>query len=124
MGSQPGSSSSATLKVPSDSARKAIILSGKQFTHGLAGLAIGSVFIDRAVHQLICEKLEQLRQHLQLTPREVAWKMISGRFQRLKCAFGSEANLTPWLKLDVPSLESDADFPEANIYNGQMQIAW
>jgi hypothetical protein len=28
------------------------------------------------------------------------------------------------LKLDVPSLESDFDFPEADIYNGQMQIAW
>lgn len=50
--------------------------------------------------------------------------MCSGRFQRLKCAFDTEATLTPWLKLDVPSLESDIDYPEADIYNGQMQIAW
>lgn len=98
---------------------------GKQIcTDGLPGLPIGSVFIDRFIHQLMCEKLEQIRQHLQLTPSEVAWKMISGRFQRLKCAFGTEATLTPWLKLDVPSLESDSEFPEADIYNGQMQIAW
>lgn len=76
------------------------------------------------MHQLMCEKLEHIRQHLQLAPSEAAWKMTSGRFQRLKCAFGTEATLTPWLKLDVPSLESDADFPEADVYNGQMQIAW
>lgn len=93
-------------------------------TDGKPGLPIGSVFIDRFIHQLMREKLEQIRQHLQFTPSEVAWKMISGRFQRLKCAFGTEATLTPWLKLDVPSLESDFDFPEADIYNGQMQIAW
>jgi hypothetical protein len=72
----------------------------------------------------MCEKLEYIRQHLQLEPSEVAWKMTSGRFQRLKCAFGTEATLTPWLKLDVPFLGPDADFPEADIYNGQMQIAW
>lgn len=70
------------------------------------------------------EKLEKIREHLYLTPSEVAWKMISGRFQRLKCAFGTEAILTPWLKLDVPSLKSHMDYPGADIYNGQMQIAW
>jgi hypothetical protein len=50
--------------------------------------------------------------------------MTSGRFQRLKCAFGTEATLTPWLKLDVPSLGTVLDLPEAEIYNGQMRIAW
>lgn len=82
------------------------------------------MFIDRFIHQLIREKLDKIRQHLLLSPNEVAWRMCSGRFQRLKCAFGTEATLIPWLKLDVPSLESDIDHPEADIYNGQMQIAW
>lgn len=50
--------------------------------------------------------------------------MTSGRFQRLKCAFGTDAILTPWLKLDVPTLGPILDLPEAEIYNGQMHIAW
>jgi len=50
--------------------------------------------------------------------------MISGRFQRLKCAFGTEATATPWLKLDVPLSEPNVDYVDAEIYDGQMQIAW
>lgn len=50
--------------------------------------------------------------------------MTFGRFQRFKCAFGTEATAAPWLKLDVPSLQTDVDFPEADVYDGQMQIAW
>ncbi|OQD84112.1 hypothetical protein PENANT_c014G07146 [Penicillium antarcticum] len=88
------------------------------------GQPIGSVFIDRKMHQLICERLEKVKESLGLPPSEAAWKMTSGRFQRLKCAFGTESTLTPWLTLDVPSLEPSPDFPEAEIYNGQMRIAW
>ncbi|KAA8647819.1 Hsp70 family protein [Aspergillus tanneri] len=88
------------------------------------GQPIGSVFIDRKIHQLICERLEKVQNHLRLSPSDAAWRMTSGRFQRLKCAFGTEATSTPWLKLDVPSLLTESDFPEAEIYDGQMRIAW
>ncbi|KAB8077963.1 hypothetical protein BDV29DRAFT_167418 [Aspergillus leporis] len=88
------------------------------------GQPIGSVFIDRKIHHLICERLEKVQDHLDLAPSDAAWIMTSGRFQRLKCAFGTEATLTPWLKLDVPSLGTVLDLPEAEIYNGQMRIAW
>ncbi|KAJ5117162.1 hypothetical protein N7448_004107 [Penicillium atrosanguineum] len=88
------------------------------------GQPIGSVFIDRKIHQLICERLEKVKEHIKISPSEAAWKMTSGRFQRLKCAFGTEATLTPWLKLDVPFLDPNMDLPEAEISNGQMRIAW
>lgn len=77
------------------------------------------------MHQIIAEKLEKIKDHLSITPHEAAWKMTSGRFQRLKCSFGTEATtLTPWLTLEIPHLEADADFPDAQVYNGQLRIAW
>ncbi|OQE33069.1 hypothetical protein PENFLA_c001G07118 [Penicillium flavigenum] len=88
------------------------------------GQPVGSVFIDRKMHGLICRRLEKIREHLSIPPSEAAWKMTSGRFQRLKCTFGTETTLTPWLKLDVPFLESDSEFPEAGIQEGQLLIAW
>ncbi|EED18796.1 conserved hypothetical protein [Talaromyces stipitatus ATCC 10500] len=88
------------------------------------GRPIGSVFIDRTIHQLLCERLSRICHHLPKTPTDTAWKMISGRFQRLKCSFGTDATSTPWLKLDVPSLGPGSDFPEAEIQNGQMRISW
>ncbi|PLB53308.1 hypothetical protein P170DRAFT_454418 [Aspergillus steynii IBT 23096] len=88
------------------------------------GQPIGSVFIDRRIHHLIYKRLEKVRDHLEMSPSDAAWMMISGRFQRMKCAFGTKAILTPWLTLDVPTIESVLDFPEAEIYRGQMRIAW
>jgi hypothetical protein len=96
----------------------------EQSTDRTLGQPIGSVFIDRKMHQIISERLEKVEESLGLSPSEAAWKMTSGRFQRLKCLFGTEATLTPWLMLDVPSLEPNSTFPEAEIYNGQMRITW
>ncbi|KAJ5893488.1 hypothetical protein N7495_005179 [Penicillium taxi] len=88
------------------------------------GQPIGSVFIDRKIHQLIQARLEGVREHLNLSPSETAWRMISGRFQRLKCAFGTEVTSTPGLKLDIPSMKTDLDDPKLGIYDGQMMIDW
>ncbi|OJZ81557.1 hypothetical protein ASPFODRAFT_51951 [Aspergillus luchuensis CBS 106.47] len=88
------------------------------------GHPIGSVFIDREIHRLMCKRLEVVQQHLKSSPNTTAWRMTFGRFQRYKCAFGTEATVTPWLKLDVPGLDPNLDFPEVGIFNGQMQIAW
>ncbi|PGH19083.1 hypothetical protein AJ79_00117 [Helicocarpus griseus UAMH5409] len=87
------------------------------------GQPIGSVFIDFAVHQLIFERLATIREHLQASPRELAWKMMSGRFERFKCSFGTDMTWTiPSLKLDVPGL-AELNFPEAEVYNGQISIS-
>ncbi|KAJ5769200.1 hypothetical protein N7520_003759 [Penicillium odoratum] len=88
------------------------------------GQPIGSAFIDRKMYDLIRARLDKVENHLSFPPNETAWKMISGRFQRLKCAFGTEATATPWLKLDVPLLDATGDHVDAGIYDGQMQIAW
>ncbi|KAJ5655126.1 hypothetical protein N7490_002129 [Penicillium lividum] len=88
------------------------------------GHPIGSAFIDRNIYDLIRAKLGTIRDHLSFPPNETAWKLISGRFQRLKCAFGTEATATPWLKLDVPLLDPTVDHVDAGIHNAQMQIAW
>jgi hypothetical protein len=89
------------------------------------GRPIGSVFIDRAIHKLIATRLSKVEDHLSQPAGFVAWKMLSGRFQRLKCAFGTEAARTPYLSLEVPFLKvSGADLPAAGIQGGNMQIGW
>ncbi|GIJ87125.1 hypothetical protein Asppvi_006029 [Aspergillus pseudoviridinutans] len=89
------------------------------------GRPIGSVFIDRGMHSLICERLSKVHDRLDMSPSHTAWRMILGRFQRLKCAFGTAAAAnTPSLKLDVPGLKPGPDLPEADIYDGQMSISW
>ncbi|KAH1976676.1 hypothetical protein KXW18_008725 [Aspergillus fumigatus] len=78
------------------------------------GRPIGSVFIDRGTHSLICGRLSKLHDRLEMSPSHTAWRMVLGRFQRLKCAFGTPAAAnTPSLKLDVPGLKPGADVPEA-----------
>jgi hypothetical protein len=83
------------------------------------------VFIDRGMHSLIRERLSKIHHRLDMSPSHTAWRMILGRFQRLKCAFGTAAaENTPSLKLDVPGLKSGPDLPEVDIYDGQMSISW
>ncbi|KAL4870409.1 hypothetical protein BDV12DRAFT_207712 [Aspergillus spectabilis] len=89
------------------------------------GRPIGSVFIDRTIHKYITERLSKVKDSLLHTPDHVAWKMLSGRFQRLKCAFGTEVSRTPTLSLPVPFLkDSMSNLPAAGIYDRQMSITW
>ncbi|KAL2847805.1 hypothetical protein BJY01DRAFT_234186 [Aspergillus pseudoustus] len=89
------------------------------------GRPIGSVFIDRAIHKVIAERLSKVKDDLSQPAGFVAWKMLTGRFQRLKCAFGTEAARTPYLSLEVPYLkEPGADLPAVGIQGGNMQIGW
>ncbi|KAI9367444.1 hypothetical protein BJX61DRAFT_551448 [Aspergillus egyptiacus] len=89
------------------------------------GRPIGSVFIDRAIHKLITERLSKVKDELLERPEHIAWKMLTGRFQRLKCAFGTEAARTPCLSLDVPFLKNpETALPDAGISDGQMRIEW
>ncbi|KAL4901442.1 hypothetical protein BDW74DRAFT_159965 [Aspergillus multicolor] len=89
------------------------------------GRPIGSVFIDRAIHKLIAERLTQVADHLTQAPQYTAWKMLSARFQRLKCAFGTDAAKTTFLSLEVPFLkDTTADLPKVGISKGSMRIEW
>ncbi|KAK2883393.1 hypothetical protein FQN49_000033 [Arthroderma sp. PD_2] len=90
----------------------------------IIGKPIGSVFIDKSVHQLLSQNLEKIRQLLPDPPRVVAWRMLSGRFERFKCSFGTDATwIIPSLKLDVPCLNPGSDYPDAGIHNSQMSIS-
>ncbi|KAL4924601.1 porphobilinogen deaminase, dipyromethane cofactor binding domain-containing protein [Aspergillus undulatus] len=89
------------------------------------GKPVGSVFIDLGVHQLICAKLEPLRMSLPGTPDEIAWQMMTGRFERFKCSFGVHSEEHASLPLDLPSSVpvAEAHFPEHGIYEGQLFIS-
>lgn len=90
-----------------------------------SGGPIGSVFIDRAIYKITTERLSKVKDELTQSPEHIAWKMLSGPFQRLKCAYGTEATKTPTLSLEVPCLKvPGADLPTAGIYSGQMRLQW
>ncbi|KAL3442444.1 hypothetical protein BJX65DRAFT_286814 [Aspergillus insuetus] len=89
------------------------------------GRPIGSVFIDRTIHRNIAQRLAKVQDSLLHTPDHIAWKMLLGRFQRLKCAFGTDVSDTPTLTLPVPFLKhGTSDLPAAGIQGGQMSIGW
>jgi hypothetical protein len=48
--------------------------------------------------------------------------MKGGRFERFKCAFGSDAANVPSLRLPVPGLTRRETFGELDITNGAMVI--
>ncbi|KAL4948541.1 hypothetical protein BDW69DRAFT_203477 [Aspergillus filifer] len=87
------------------------------------GKPIGSVFIDLAVHQLICAKLEPLRMALAGTMEDIAWQMMTGRFERFKCSFGVQGDDQESLQLDLPPAVAESYFPENGIYEGQLWIS-
>ena len=86
------------------------------------GEAIGSTLIDFRVQKLLTERLETIRHHLRGEPRVIAEQMMRGRFERFKCAFGSEASNMPSLPLYVPGLPPGFDFPQARIMDSKMII--
>ncbi|KAL4802510.1 hypothetical protein BDV18DRAFT_146855 [Aspergillus unguis] len=89
------------------------------------GRPIGSVFIDRTMHRVITDILSKVQHELTEPPDYVAWKMLSERYQRLKCAFGTEAAKNPEFTLEVPCLRNPArDLPIAGIYATQMKLPW
>lgn len=51
-----------------------------------------------------------------------AQAMMEGRFERFKCAFGSDAANVPTMKLKVPGLERHQSFEQLDITDGMMII--
>lgn len=84
---------------------------------------LGSVNIDRSAHEFIEARLQAIRHHLPRPPHQIAWEMVSGRFERFKCEFNLEKAQVPNLLLDIPGLHAGSHFPEARIEKGQMAIS-
>ncbi len=87
------------------------------------GAAIGSALIDMRFQQIVSSRLNRIRDHLNGEPDDIAEKMISGRFERFKCSYGTAAALTiPTIPLEVPGLGSGKHFPNVNIEDSTMKI--
>ena len=86
------------------------------------GQSIGSTLIDFRIAKLISERLETIRHHIEGEPRDVAEKMMRGRFETFKCSFGVEASNVPTLPLPVPGLAPGQDFPQARVADSKMII--
>lgn len=70
-----------------------------------AGRPIGSALIDMKFQLLLEERLYKIRDHLQGDPEETAEKMMLGRFERIKCSFGSGVTAElPTIPLPIPGL--------------------
>jgi hypothetical protein len=82
------------------------------------------VLIDEAMEKLITSRLECISPDaLEGSGSENAQAMMKGgRFERFKCAFGSDAANIPSLRLAVPGLIRRETFQHLDIVNGAMVI--
>lgn len=87
------------------------------------GRPIGSTLIDMKFHNLISERLSRISSHLNGDPRIIADNMMQGRFERMKCSFGTPAAATiPAIPLPVPGLDPGYSFPNVHIEDSAMKI--
>ena len=54
---------------------------------------------------------------------DIAWEMMTGRFERFKCLFGVQGVEQQALQLDLPPAVVESYFPENGIYEGQLWIS-
>ena len=87
------------------------------------GRNIGSALIDHDMEQLLIAKLAGLPSRmLERGPTKTAQVMMKDTFEILKCAFGSDAANMPAIKLKVPGLSTQDNFPHLDITRGKMDI--
>ncbi|KAJ5888612.1 hypothetical protein N7495_008653 [Penicillium taxi] len=88
------------------------------------GEASGSVMIDIGAHEILCNKLNKVQHLLPRPSREVAREMMQNHgFEQFKCSFGSTGTVEAGpLELSIPGLGEEANFPEAKIVKGCLQI--
>ena len=73
---------------------------------------------------LIADRLEKIRNHLQEEPYVVAEQMMQGRFERIKCSYGTPSSFAiPTIPLPVPGLAPDQNFPHVNIEGSSMILS-
>lgn len=75
------------------------------------------------MQQLLAQRLQLAQQYLYAPAQEVAEKMMLGKFERFKCAFGSPGVAVPRIFLPVPGLGPGFDLPSAGIHNSQMELS-
>ena len=79
--------------------------------------------IDEDFHGIVTERLEKLRDHLKDEPVDTAHCMVHGRFERIKCSYGTAASSAlPTIPIEIPGLKPGYSIPKANIEDSNMII--
>ena len=73
-------------------------------------------------HRLISERLEKIRTHLKDDLDIVADRMVHGRFERIKCSYGTAASALPTIPIEIPGLEPGYSFADINIEASKLII--
>lgn len=90
---------------------------------GVVGHAIGSALIDMDLHQILSDRLKEIQDHLQGDPDTIADQMMQGRFERIKCSFGTAASSgIPMIPLPIPGLAPGFCHSDANIENSTLLL--
>ena len=88
------------------------------------GRAIGSALIDMKFKQQLSERLDKIASYLMHDPDTTAENMMTqGKFERLKCSFGSNATSNlPTIPLNVTGMAAGMAFPTLKIEDSKMTI--
>jgi hypothetical protein len=84
----------------------------------LAGGDVGSTKIDEQFEESATQRLEQLRGYV-FFDNDAASKMMHGRFQEIKCAFGPEENFKTF-SIRVPGMPHDYSNDTLGFMRGKM----
>lgn len=89
-----------------------------------AGKNIGSALIDFEMEAFVRDRLSNIpAESLEGSAASNAQSMMrGGRFERFKCAFGSDVANVSSLRLRVPGLTNRDSFAHLDIANGSMAI--
>lgn len=70
---------------------------------------------------IVLERLNRIRASLAGEPESIADRMMHGRFERVKCSYGTATSAAlPTIPIEVPSLAPGQNFPEAYIEDSKM----
>ena len=69
----------------------------------------------------VSDRLERIKSHLRANPNAIANRMVHGRFERIKCSYGTAAlSALPTIPIEVPGMDPGYSFPQASIEDSKM----
>ena len=69
----------------------------------------------------VSDRLEKIKSHLRGHPNAIADQMVHGRFERIKCSYGTAAlSALPTIPIEVPGMDPGYSFPQASIEDSKM----
>ena len=72
-------------------------------------------------HHIVSDRLTKIRSHLKGEPDAITDRMVRGRFERIKCSYGTAvSSALPTIPIEVPGMDPGYSFPNANIEESRM----